>query len=135
MKALDTPVLLSLLAGERPARDLLRRLRGDEVATTEANLLELSVLAGSAPARSIAARREAVGRLRRRMTVLPIDPRAVEEIARRVGRGGLSRLPPLVLAMLGSLEANGCDELITDALAIPGRWRFRVTRHRCGMSK
>jgi predicted nucleic acid-binding protein len=49
MKALDTPVLLAILEGVPAARDLLRRLKGSELATTEANLLELTLLASAGP--------------------------------------------------------------------------------------
>ncbi len=127
MKGLDTSVLLTLLEGKRGARDLLTRLRGFELATTEVNLLELSYLAARGPARCRAARREALGRLRHEITVLPIDGRAVEQAGRRLGKGG-ERTPPHVLAMLGAFEASGCDELFTHETGIyPGTWRFKVT--------
>jgi predicted nucleic acid-binding protein len=128
MKALDTPVLLSLLEGDAAARDAVRRLRGHELATTEVNLLELTVLAATGGARSGVARRAAIARLRRKMTVLPIDGRAIEEAGRRVSPKDAARIPPHLLAMAGTLEANGCDELLTSGLALPGRWRFRVTQ-------
>ena len=128
MKALDTSVLLALLEGDRSARDLTRKLKAVEVATTEANLLELAYLAGKGLARSRTRRREALDRLRRKMTVLPIDRRAVTEVERRVSRGTLPS-GPLVAAMLGALEAAGCDELFTaDPRECPGHWRFKVTR-------
>jgi predicted nucleic acid-binding protein len=128
MKALDTSVLLSLLEGDPSARDLLKRLRGVELATTEVNLLELGYLAARGPARSHAGRRETLERLRRKLTVLPIDGRAVEQAARRLGKGS-ERTPPHVLAMLGALEANGCDELLTQEPAVDGgKWRFKITR-------
>jgi predicted nucleic acid-binding protein len=127
MKGLDTSVLLSLLHGDRGARELATHLRGLEVATTEANLLELSFLAVRGPPRARAARKGALERLRRRITVLPIDSRAVEQAARRVGKGS-EKTPPLVVAMLGALEANGCDELYTHETALdPGKWSFRIT--------
>ncbi len=128
MKALDTAVLLALLEGDRGAGDVVRRLRGHEIATTEANLLELSLIAGREDPRTRGKRRESIARLRRKMTVLPIDGRAIDEIARRASQGDVSNNPPHVLSMLGALEANGCDELITDKLALTGKWRFRVSR-------
>jgi predicted nucleic acid-binding protein len=128
MKALDTSVLLALLEGDAGARDLLRRLRGSELATTEVNLLELGYLAARGSARSQGARRETLDRLRRKITVLPIDGRAVEQAARRLGKGS-ERTPPHVLAMLGALEANGCDELLTHEVGLDaGKWRFKITR-------
>jgi len=129
MKALDTSVLLSVLHGERNVRELLRRLRGVEVATTELNLLELQSIANRGPAKARAHRRAAIDRLRRTLTVLPYDGRAAERMARRPPREDFRDVSPLVPAMLGILEANGCDELFTaDPSAIPGRWSYRVTR-------
>jgi len=128
MKALDTSVLLALLEGDRSARDLVHKLRDVEVATTEANLLELAYLAGRGLPRVRARRREALGRLRRKLTVLPIDARSVAEAENCIVRGD-APVSPLVAAMLGSLEAAGCDELFTtDPQECRGRWRFQVTR-------
>jgi len=128
MKALDTSVLLALLEGDRSARDLVRKLRDVEVATTEANFLELAYLAGRGSPRVRGHRREALGRLRRKLTVLPIDPRAVTEAENCVIRGNAPS-SPLLAGMLGALEAAGCDELFTsDPQECRGRWRFRVTR-------
>lgn len=128
MKALDTSVLLALLEGDRSARDLVRKLRGVEIATTEGNLLELALLASQGPPRSRSHRREAIERLRRTTTVLPIDQRAVGEAERHVMKGeGTSS--PVVAGMLGALEAAGCDELLTsDPEECSGHWRFKVTR-------
>ena len=128
MKALDTPVLLALLEGDPKVRAHLKRWRGEELATTETNLLELAVIAGQDASRSRGSRGTALGRLRRRLTVLPLDSRAGDEIQRRVQRGG--PLPPAtVLGMLAALETSGCEELLTDDPSqIPGKWRFRVTR-------
>lgn len=127
MKGLDTSVLLALLEGDAGVRKLLTRLRGIELATTEVNLLELAYLAARGPSRSRTARRETLERLRRKITVLPIDGRAVEQAGRRLGKGS-EKTPPHVLAMLGALEANGCDELFSLQAEIdPGKWRFKVT--------
>jgi predicted nucleic acid-binding protein len=129
MKALDTSVLALLLHGDRAARDLARKWRGVEIATTELNMLELYVLAARAPPRARAHRREAVERLRRSLTVLPFDSRAAERLgkrARKVESGGV----PLVLqGILGILEAAGCDEFVS--LETPqnlGKWPFRITK-------
>ena len=128
MKGLDSGALRGILEGDPGARELLKHLRGVEVATTERTLLELALLARRGPAKAQAARRAAVDRLRRKLTVLPIDSRAVAE--------GVRRAPPSPtagdlwrLAEWGALEANGCDELFTVARASAGeKWRFKVTR-------
>jgi predicted nucleic acid-binding protein len=128
VKALDTSVLLGLLEGSPAVREQLRHLRGVELATTESNMLELACLAGRGARRPRAERLAALARLRRRITVLPVDQRATEEASRRV-TGDAPGLSPLALAMLGALEASGCDELLTaDPLPVPGKWRFRVRR-------
>lgn len=128
MKALDTPALLSLLEGNARLRAVLKRWRGEEIATTEANVLELALLAARGPPRGKGHRAETIGRLRRRLTVLPIDSRAGEEAQRRLARGGPAA-SPTILAMLAALEVNGCEELLTDdPRQIPGKWRFRVSK-------
>ena len=113
MKALDTGVLLALLEGSTRARDLLRKLRGVELATTEANLLELAYLAGAAPAKVRKGRLAALEKLRQRLTVLEINARSTREATTRLAKGaGPVGLP--VSAMLGALQAAGCEELLTD---------------------
>ncbi len=128
MKALDTGVLLALLEGSPRARELTRKLRGAEIATTEANLLELGYLAGRPARRDTASRLAALERLRQRLTVLPLEEHAVHEATLRLVRDG-SRLAPTVAAMLGTLEAAGCEELLTDdPRPLAGDWRFKVRR-------
>jgi predicted nucleic acid-binding protein len=128
MKALDTSVLLALLEGDSRARDLVAHLHSVELATTEANMLELAWIASQGPPRVAAARRIQLDRLRRRITVLPLDDKAMERTTHALRRGIGKRPTPLVLAMLGALEANGCDELFSqDAKLGDGRWSFRVT--------
>lgn len=135
MKAFDTSILLALLEGDHGARDLTRKLKGTEIATTEANLLELAHLAGRGPPRSRPRRREALDRLRRKLTVLPIDHRAVLEAERRVTKDAPT-ISPIVAGMLGALETAGCDELFTtDPQECGGRWRFKVTRFARRVSK
>ncbi|MFZ0699548.1 MAG: PIN domain-containing protein [Thermoplasmata archaeon] len=128
MKALDTPVLLALLQGAPTAKALLKSLSGEELATTEANMLELSALAARSDSRT--SRIRALERLRRRLTVLPIDPQAVVEVTGR--RSGDRAGSMLVWAMYGALQTRGCAELITDTRGtLPGgRWRFKVRRVR-----
>jgi predicted nucleic acid-binding protein len=126
MRALDTGILLGLLEGSARARELLRKLRGSELATTEANLLELAYLAAATPPRGRAARLNALEKLRQRLTVLPLDARAVRESTSGIIRQP-ERLAPTVAAMLGALEAAGCEELYTDdPRAIAGDWGFKV---------
>lgn len=135
MKALDTSVLLALLEGEPGARELLKPLRGVEVATTEANLLELAYLAARGPARHRTARREALSRLRRKLTVLPIDARSGETAAHHLGKGDETP-PPLVTAMMSALESYGCEELLTlDPPGSWGKWKVRTTRIRLRHNK
>lgn len=128
MKGLDTSVILGLLEGDPAARSLVSRLRGVELATTEANLLELLLVGVHGSARSRKARREVLDRLRQKLTVLSIDSRGGASAARHL-ESGEKAPPPLVLAMLGALEANGCDELfVLGPTRLHGRWRFKVTR-------
>ncbi len=128
MKALDTWALLGILEGEAFAKKLLKQLRGVEVATTEVSLLELSILAEVGSAKGRAARRASVERLRRKLTVLPVDSKAVSEAGHR-GSVKLRGEELLRLLEWGALEANGCEEVFTRSKITPGgRWRFRVTR-------
>ncbi|HTT16829.1 MAG TPA: PIN domain-containing protein [Thermoplasmata archaeon] len=125
MRALDTGVLLGLLEGSVKVRELLRRSRGAELATTEANLLELAVLCSRGPAKGRAARLAALDKLRQRLTVLPLDGRAYHAAAAGI-RGG-AELSWSTLGMLGALEAAGCEELLTDDPRYGrGGWSFRV---------
>jgi predicted nucleic acid-binding protein len=129
MKALDTAVLLSILHGDKAAKELVRRLRGVEVASTELNFLELAALVRRGPVKGRGQRREAVDRLRRALTVLPFDGKAAERAAQRASKGDGRSVPPLVLGTLATLEVNGCDELVTaDPSGVGGRWPFRVTK-------
>ena len=126
MKALDTGVLLGLLEGSSRAREAVRKLRGSEVATTEANLLELAYLAAEAPPKARTARLAALEKLRQRLTVVPIDARASREAGLRVCRLG-GKISPAVGLMLGALEAAGCEELLTDdPRSVVGDWAMKV---------
>jgi predicted nucleic acid-binding protein len=130
VKGLDTAVLLAILEGRATARELLRRLRGHELATTEVNLLELEVRAAAGPTGMRGPRRLAIERLRRKLTVLPVDARAVSEASRHLGVREKSPDPALI-GLLGALEANGCDEFYTDRSRLPGAgWRLKPLRFR-----
>lgn len=128
MKALDTGVLLALLQGSAKAREIVRKARGSELATTEANLVELAYCAAAASGRGRASRLATIDKLRQRLTVLPLEARGTREAIARVARG-VGRLPPSVALMLGALEAAGCEELWTDdPRVVAGDGRLKVTR-------
>ena len=126
MKALDTGLLLGLLEGSAKARELVRRLRGVELATTEANLLELAYFVPSVSRRSRSAGLAALERLRQRLTVLPLDGRSISTASQRI-HGHAEKVAPTVAAMMGALAAAGCEELLTDdPRSIVGDWGVRV---------
>jgi len=112
MKALDTPILLALLEGRREAIDLADSLAGEEVCTTEANLFELECVARDAGGAQRTRRLAALDRLRHKMTVLPIDDRAVHAASALVG-GRKDPVPPLVALTLGVLASCGVSEVFT----------------------
>jgi predicted nucleic acid-binding protein len=111
MKGLDTPVLLGILHDTPAAKDLLKGLRGEELATTELNLFELALLASEGLPAQQNSREAALARLRRRLTVLPVTFESVERAARlpraKGTAGSYHRL------VLGTLAAAGCGEWIT----------------------
>lgn len=111
MKGIDTPILLSILHDTPGARELLKGWRGEELATTEINLFELQALVEVGPRSARSARESALLRLRRRITVLPIDASAVKRSGRLPsgdwGRGGYQAL------VWGAMAAAGCSEWIT----------------------
>jgi hypothetical protein len=111
MKALDTPILIDLLRGRPSAIKAIRALSGDELATTELNLFELGLLARANGAAHPEKRLAAVDRLRRKLTVLPVDPRAVRWATEHSSGPG-RRISPWMTLMLGAIEANLCSEWI-----------------------
>ena len=128
MKGLDSGVLLGILEGAPRAKELLRKMRGVEVATTEMNLLELASIAMRSCGRQRRSRLAALERLRHRLTVLPIDSRAIGAAVGRPTPPG-RRLLPLAVAIAGAMEAAGCEEILTDDPRFPeADWSFRV-RH------
>ncbi|MCI4324302.1 MAG: PIN domain-containing protein [Thermoplasmata archaeon] len=128
MKGLDTPVLLEILAGGPSATKLLRGLAGEELCTTEANFFELETIARSDRGAALERRLAALERLRRGMTVLPLDERAGRAAAIR-SKGDPQGLPTDLWLVWGALEANGCTEWITSPSALvpkgPGKVRTR----------
>jgi hypothetical protein len=129
MKGLDTPVLLEILQGRPTVRKLLERLTGEEVCTTEANLLELTMVAKSLGSSGLAARLAAIDHLRRGLTVLPLDSKAAAAAAARYKVGAPSH-STLSWLIVGALEANGCTEWLTgrSTRLPPTPARLRVTR-------
>lgn len=135
MKALDTSLLLAVLQGESGVREFVRRLHGLEIATTEANLLELAAIVAQDRTRRPTSRMEALKRLRRKLTVLPVDAHATEASVSGL-RTAAGPVSPLVVGMMGALESSGCEELLTlDRVAIPGAWRFRITQVKLSHTK
>ncbi len=118
MRGLDTPVLLAFLQGAPKARGLVRALAGEEVATTEVNLFELELLARRDPGPGKARRLQAVERLRRKMTVLPIDEEAAHRAA-VLAASARDTGPEGSWLSVAAAEIHGCSEWITTAAAAP----------------
>ncbi|MGI0055220.1 MAG: PIN domain-containing protein [Thermoplasmata archaeon] len=129
MKGLDTPALLALLHGEGATKSILRSWAGEELATTELNLLELTAIALSGSPKGRSARLEALGRLRRRLTVLPVDSKAQASLAAR-GAPSRSAADLLLITTYATLEGAGCAEVLTGAKSStpPGHWKLKVRR-------
>ena len=118
MKGLDTPVLLALLEGAPKPRALIRALAGEELATTEVNLFEVELLGRREKSPGKERRLQALERLRRKITVLPID----EESTRRaalIAASARQGAPEGTWLCLGAAEAHGCSEWITMAAGLP----------------
>jgi len=118
MKGLDTPVLLALLEGTPKARTLVRTLAGEELATSEVNLFEIELLGRRDRSAGKERRLQALERLRRKLTVLPID----EETTRRaavLAASARQTAPEGTWLCLGAAEAHGCSEWITSAAGMP----------------
>jgi predicted nucleic acid-binding protein len=129
MKGLDTPLLLAVLRGDSGGRELVRSLSDEELVTTEVNLLELELLARADPTPGRERRLDALDRLRKKLTVLPIDESAVRRGT--VAHAGWIRTGLLPQRMiLGALEAAGCSEWFTSKeLAASGglHLKMRIT--------
>lgn len=127
MKGLDTPFLLGILDGSPSVKTVLRTLSGEELATTELNMVELAALAAHGGPRGRRERLQALERLRRRLTVLPIDRRATELLSQRpVQPKTAAEL--LHTAMMAAFEAAGCTHVLTDRSIAPhAAWKLKVT--------
>ena len=121
MKGLDTSALLGLLHGDPTVRKVLRSWSGEEIATSELCLAELTAIALRQPSKVRTHRLQVLERLRRRISVLPVDHRATTALATHSGPstsdGGL--LASIVV--LAALETAGCDEVLTGPGAPPTR--------------
>ena len=115
MKALDTPILLGLLRGSAGARQLVRSLAGKEIATTEINLFELELLARADRSPGLERRLAALDRLRRKISVIPVDERAVRHSFGRERAGATRSYWSPGQLILGALAGSGCDEVFTGA--------------------
>jgi predicted nucleic acid-binding protein len=111
MKGLDTSVLLTILHDTPSAKELLRTLRGEELATTELNMFELRTLAAEGPRAQRSGRETALARLRRRVTVLSITADSVQGAGRFYK--GSYRAPDYQPLVWATLAAAGCGEWIT----------------------
>lgn len=122
MRCIDTPLLEALLRGRASSVRWQKLIRdGGELATTEVNLLELAQRGLPGPPSSAARRLGALERVRKCLTVLPLD---AEGSRRAVGlmleskRGGLHskgggvELEPLLVAAI--CLSRGVPELYTD---------------------
>ncbi len=122
MKGVDTPVLLALLHDAPSAKDLLKSLRGEEVATTELNLFELRALAARGLPAERGRREIALARLRRRITVLPVTAEAVAAAGRFLRAEG--RATDYQALVWGTVAAAGCAEWITTRAFAPPKGRL-----------
>lgn len=112
MKALDTPALLAILERRREAAWVLDEVAGGEVCTTEVNLFELEAAVLGERRSERARRLAALERLRKRISVLPVDDKAARTAARIIaeGKGATTTVAALVL---GCVSSGGATELLT----------------------
>jgi predicted nucleic acid-binding protein len=115
MIGLDTPVLLGILRGDPAAKALIRKLENEEVCTTAQNLFELETLARLDPSVGREQRLATLDRLRRKLTILPIDDRGAIVAAGYASKDAVRVVPAASWMILGALEANGCSEWYTVA--------------------
>lgn len=115
---LDTNVLIGLLEGQPWARSLLRASAGEELATTELNLFELDAVARRIGRPGREKRVATAERLRRALSVIPIDDRVAKKAAEFAAAA--PRVDPTTDLILAAMEVNGCSEWVTRrGLAVP----------------
>ena len=129
MKGLDTPILLDLLRGRPRAVSLLKTLGDEELCTTEVNLYELEVLARRDRRPGRERRLAALERLRRKLTVLPVDERGARAGAALAAASGQRGARGVDYLVAGVAASAGVAEWVTIGdLALPkgpGRLRIR----------
>ncbi len=128
MKGLDTPVLLALLEGAPKPRALVRALAGEELASTEVNLFEIELLGRREKSPGRERRMQALERLRRKLTILPIDEESTRRAA-AIAATARRAAPEGTWLCLGAAEAHGCSEWITNSAGVPpaSSTRLKVT--------
>ncbi|MGC2289428.1 MAG: PIN domain-containing protein [Thermoplasmata archaeon] len=128
MKGLDTPVLLALLEGAPKARALVRALAGEELATTEVNLFEIELLGRRDKSAGKERRMQTLERLRRKLTVLPLDEESTRRAA-AIAASARQAAPEGTWLCLGAAEAHGCSEWITSEAGMPpaSSTRLKIT--------
>ena len=142
MNCVDTPLLEQLLDGEANADLWLNFVErsGEEVCTTEANLLELEILSQRRGAIGVRQRTLALDRLRGSVTVLPMVPsvsRTVGHLFRRKGltsdkprgkRNTGARDPLLLSLIFGIALQHGVTTFLTThpTQGEARRWGLRV---------
>jgi predicted nucleic acid-binding protein len=125
MKGLDTPVLLGLLEGAPKPQALVRALAGEELATTEVNLFEIELLGRREKSPGKERRMQALERLRRKLTVLPIDEESTRRAA-AIAASARQTAPEGTWLCLGAAEAHGCSEWITSSAGLPPASSARI---------
>lgn len=126
MKAVDASFLKGLLEGDPRILRFLSTLRRERLVTTETEYAVLLKLAGAGPRSQRKTRREAVRRLRERLTVVPVDERASRILEVALTDGGLSGASISNLHSLCALEANGCEVVYSLSTVRVGRgWRLK----------
>ena len=119
MIGLDTPVLLAFLHGEKSLRAHLKEWRGFELTTTEWNILELEAIARQSGRPGRERRIAALARLRRSLTVLPLDGTAVGVAMPHLADLDASPRDLIGLATSCAVEAAGGQQWWTAAGFLP----------------
>ncbi|MHB1434627.1 MAG: PIN domain-containing protein [Thermoplasmata archaeon] len=126
MKAVDFSFLKGLLEGDPRVLRCLSTLRGERLVTTEIEYAALLKQAEAGAKSQRKARREAVRRLRERVTVVPIDDRASRVLEGALTDDGMSGSSLSTLHSLCALEALGCDVVYSIArLRVARGWRLK----------
>jgi predicted nucleic acid-binding protein len=113
VKGLDTPVLLGLLRGDPKVNALLRKWEGEELCTTSLNLFEVETIARRDRSAGRERRLASIERLRRKLTILPVDERAAQLAAIEASRTDQNGSASPSWLILGALLGGGCSEWAT----------------------